>query len=125
MPVKAPLHQTPAILRHDDELHPSVGNLLRLPSLIVKTFYPALRVLRGFGLRRRQCGGRWRFCSAKQDRRQENCFSDLSRPAHTPPRRQVFGRTRSAKRDSRKLAQNAAKSPTTERATCIARTNRR
>src|SRR5689334_8570027 len=35
MPVEPHLHQTSAILRNDDELHPSVRNLLRLPSFIV------------------------------------------------------------------------------------------
>ena len=43
VPREGDLHQATAILRHDNQLHPSVRKLLRLPSLVVHGLDPAIR----------------------------------------------------------------------------------
>ena len=74
MPVEAHLHQSPAILWHDDELHPEIGNLLRFPAFVVNILHPALR---GSGLRRCLSGSLRRSAQPKQDRHREDVFCYL------------------------------------------------
>src|SRR4249919_330562 len=85
MPVEAHLHHAAAILRDDDELHPSIGNLLRLPPSIVNALYSTLHVHRGVGSCRSLCAGRRRPGPSKQDDRCKGRFSDVSRRWSLPP----------------------------------------
>ena len=43
------LHQSPAILRYDDQLHPAVRELLRVPAFIVNGLEVAIWILRRIG----------------------------------------------------------------------------
>ena len=43
------LHQPPAILRHDDQLHPAVRELLRVPAFVVNGLDVAIWILRRIG----------------------------------------------------------------------------
>ena len=40
------LHEAPAILRHHDQLHPSIGELLRVPALVIHGFDAAICAFR-------------------------------------------------------------------------------
>src|SRR6266436_1037998 len=80
MPVEAQLHQSPAILWHDDELLPAIGNLLCLPALVVDTFHPAFH---GSGLRRCLSSSLRPACP-KQDRHREDASCYL--PSQAPMR---------------------------------------
>ena len=42
MPDESHLDQAPTILRQHNELHPSVGELLRVPTLVIDGFDPAV-----------------------------------------------------------------------------------
>ena len=60
------LHEPPAILWHHDQLHPSIGELLRVPALIVHGFDATFCTLRRIGLTARLDGGQRQADRAKK-----------------------------------------------------------
>src|SRR5215470_2727019 len=49
---KRNLYETPAVLWHQNQLHPPIGNLLRLPTLVADRLHAALVMLTGITLTR-------------------------------------------------------------------------